>query len=92
LYNISITRWWRAPDVIVDWERYDDKLDVWSVGCIMGELILLGPLFRGKDHIDQLNKIFDIIGTPDLDTLNAVCTPGLYKKINGIYISNIKCC
>jgi hypothetical protein len=43
----------------------------------MAELILLRPLFRGTDHIDQLNKIFEIIGTPDLDTLNAVCTPGL---------------
>jgi serine/threonine protein kinase len=77
LYNISITRWWRAPEVFVNWERYDDKLDIWSVGCIMAELILLRPLFRGNDLVDQLIKIFDIIGTPDLDTLNAVCTPGL---------------
>ncbi len=91
LYNISITRWWRAPDVIVNWERYDNKIDIWSVGCIMAELILLKPLFRGTDRIDQLKKIFDIIGTPDLDTLNAVCKPGLYKKINKIHISNIKC-
>jgi len=56
----------------------------------MAELILLRPLFRGSDHIDQLNKIFDIIGTPDLATLDDICTLGLYKKTNGIHISNIK--
>ncbi|CAF0840055.1 unnamed protein product [Adineta steineri] len=69
------TRWWRAPEVFVHWERYNDKLDIWSVGCIMAELILLRPIFNGTDSIDQLNKIFDVIGTPDLTTLNEICTP-----------------
>jgi hypothetical protein len=43
----------------------------------MAELILLRPIFRGNGHIDQLDKIFEIIGTPDLTTLNEICTPGL---------------
>ncbi|CAF0756218.1 unnamed protein product [Adineta steineri] len=75
-------RWWRAPEVFVHWERYNDKLDIWSVGCIMAELILLSPIFRGTDHIDQLNKIFDIIGTPDLDTLKATCTQDAINYIS----------
>lgn len=41
----------------------------------MAELILLKPLFAGTDHIDQLTKIFDIVGTPDLATLDDVCEP-----------------
>ncbi|CAF3858956.1 unnamed protein product, partial [Adineta steineri] len=69
------TRWWRAPEVFINWERYDEKVDIWSVGCIMAELILLKPLFAGTDHIDQLTKIFDIVGTPDLGTLDEVCEP-----------------
>ncbi|CAF1475184.1 unnamed protein product [Adineta steineri] len=69
------TRWWRAPEVFVHWKRYNDKLDIWSVGCIMAELILLSPIFRSDDHIEQLNKIFDLIGTPNLATLNETCTP-----------------
>jgi len=69
------TRWWRAPEVFINWERYDEKVDIWSVGCIMAELILLKPLFAGTDHIDQLTKIFDIVGTPDLATLDEVCEP-----------------
>ena len=68
-------RWWRAPEVFINWERYDAKVDIWSVGCIMAELILLKPLFAGTDHIDQLTKIFDIVGTPDLATLDDVCEP-----------------
>ena len=67
--------WWRAPEVFINWERYDEKVDIWSVGCIMAELILLKPLFAGTDHIDQLTKIFDIVGTPDLGTLDEVCEP-----------------
>ncbi|CAF4442780.1 unnamed protein product, partial [Rotaria magnacalcarata] len=69
------TRWWRAPEVFINWERYDEKVDIWSVGCIMAELILLKPLFAGTDHIDQLTKIFDIVGTPNLATLDEVCEP-----------------
>ncbi|CAF3472433.1 unnamed protein product [Rotaria socialis] len=76
------TRWWRAPEVYVNWERYDEKLDMWSIGCMMAELILLRPIFRGKDHIDQLNKIFDIIGTPNLETLHELCTAHTYSYIS----------
>jgi p38 MAP kinase len=43
----------------------------------MAELILRRTLFPGNDHIDQLNKIFNIVGSPDLATLNEICTPGL---------------
>lgn len=69
------TRWWRAPEVFINWERYDEKVDIWSVGCIMAELILLKPLFAGTDHIDQLTKIFDVVGTPSSETLDDVCEP-----------------
>ncbi|CAF4024856.1 unnamed protein product [Adineta steineri] len=85
------TRWWRAPEVFVHWERYNDKLDIWSVGCIMAELILLSPIFRSDDHIEQLNRIFDLIGTPNLATLNETCTPEfLYiTQYNRNYTENI---
>ncbi len=53
---------------------------MWSAGCIMAELILLEPVFRGSDYIDQLNKIFNILGTPNLATLNEICTTGSYKS------------
>lgn len=76
------TRWWRAPEVFINWERYDEKVDIWSVGCIMAELILLKPLFAGTDHIDQLTKIFDVVGTPNDKTLDEVCEPYAREYIN----------
>jgi hypothetical protein len=56
----------------------------------MAELIRLEPLFMGNGSIDQLKKIFEIIGTPDLATLKKMCTSGLYKKITESLIFNIK--
>ena len=76
----SFVRWWRAPEVYIYPREYDEKLDLWSVGCIMAELILLRPVFAGDDVVDQLNKIFNVIGTPDLATLNDICKPGVYNK------------
>jgi serine/threonine protein kinase len=74
---LSFIRWWRAPEVNHKSALYDERLDIWSVGCIMAQLILLQPIFRGSDRVNQLEKIFDIIGTPDLAILNEICTPGL---------------
>jgi serine/threonine protein kinase len=72
---VSFIRWWRAPEVFVNWERYDDKLDTWSVGCVIAELILLKPLFPGSDYVDQLKRILRITGTPAAQTLQALCEP-----------------
>ncbi|CAF3937389.1 unnamed protein product [Rotaria sordida] len=55
--------------------RIDKNSNITSIGCIMAEIILLRPVFRGTNHIDQLDKIFDIIGTPDLVILNDICVP-----------------
>ncbi|CAF0780397.1 unnamed protein product [Rotaria sp. Silwood1] len=76
------TRWWRAPEIYLNEKKYNEKVDVWSVGCIMAELILLKPLFPGKDTIDQLNKIFDIIGTPDPTTIQKICTAEAFAYIS----------
>ncbi|CAF1230856.1 unnamed protein product [Rotaria sp. Silwood1] len=80
-----VTRWWRAPEVFINWERYDEKLDIWSIGCIMAELIVLQPIFPGQGYLDQLDKIFDIIGTPDITTLHELATEEPRK-----YISRLK--
>lgn len=51
-----VTRYYRAPEVILGM-GYKENVDIWSVGCIMGEMIRGGVLFPGTDHIDQWNKI-----------------------------------
>uniref|UniRef100_A0A8D2Q7I2 mitogen-activated protein kinase n=1 Tax=Varanus komodoensis TaxID=61221 RepID=A0A8D2Q7I2_VARKO len=46
-----VTRWYRAPEVILNWMHYTQTVDIWSVGCIMAEMITGRPLFKGNDRI-----------------------------------------
>ncbi|GAB0175967.1 mitogen-activated protein kinase 12 [Grus japonensis] len=62
-----VTRWYRAPEVILNWMHYTQTVDIWSVGCIMAEMITGRPLFKGNDHLDQLTEIMKITGTPAQD-------------------------
>lgn len=64
LTDYVVTRWYRAPEVVLIASEYTKSIDVWSVGCILCELIGRKPIFTGKDHLDQIKKILTIIGTP----------------------------
>lgn len=64
-----VTRYYRAPEVILGM-GYKENVDIWSVGCIMGEMIRGAVLFPGTDHIDQWNKIIEQLGTPSKDFMN----------------------
>lgn len=61
-----VTRYYRAPEVILGM-GYKENVDIWSVGCIMGEMIKGGVLFPGTDHIDQWNKVIEQLGTPSAE-------------------------
>lgn len=66
------TRWYRAPEIMLNWMHYSDKVDMWSVGCIMAELLTGQVLFPGMDNIDQLTKILTVTGKPGLDFLTKI--------------------
>jgi p38 MAP kinase len=66
------TRWYRAPEIMLNWMRYNQTVDIWSVGCIMAELITGRTLFPGKDHIDQLLRIMTLCGTPDAQFMTKI--------------------
>jgi len=63
------TRWYRAPEIMLNWMHYNQTVDVWSVGCIMAEMLSSKTLFPGTDHIDQLTRILELCGTPTAETL-----------------------
>ena len=48
------TRWYRAPEVILNASEYTKAVDVWSIGCILAELLGRTPLFPGEDYLDQV--------------------------------------
>ncbi|KAG7087351.1 hypothetical protein E1B28_013326 [Marasmius oreades] len=61
-----VTLWYRAPEVLLGGRHYSTAVDMWSVGCIFAEMALQGhPLFPGDSEIDQIFKIFRILGTPN---------------------------
>lgn len=59
-----VTRWYRAPEIMYSYETYDYAIDVWSVGCILSEMIMKRPVFPGTDYRNQLELIVKILGTP----------------------------
>lgn len=61
---VVVTLWYRSPDLLLGAKEYSTAVDMWSVGCIFGELLTQKPLFPGKSEIDQINKIFKDLGSP----------------------------
>jgi len=58
LTEYVVTRWYRAPEIMLACHEYSKPIDVWSVGCIFAELILRKPYFPGDDYIDQVRTLF----------------------------------
>merc|ERR1719335_1106836 len=67
-----VTRWYRAPELLLSCADYTAAIDVWSVGCIFAELLGRKPLFPGKDYVHQLNLITDVIGSPDEEDIECI--------------------
>ncbi|XP_078434816.1 protein kinase superfamily protein [Wolffia australiana] len=62
------TRWYRAPEVLLQLSSYSPAIDMWAVGAILAEMLTLSPLFPGESEIDQLHKISCALGYPDFFT------------------------
>lgn len=60
-----VTLWYRAPEVLLGARLYSTAVDIWSLACIFAECVRGRPLFDGDSEIDQLFRIFRILGTPD---------------------------
>ena len=69
------TRWYRAPEVILSWKRYTTAIDVWSVGCILAELINRKPLLPATSEEEQILLITDLIGNPQDDLVEQITIP-----------------
>ncbi|KAF0693183.1 Aste57867_15777 [Aphanomyces stellatus] len=63
LSEYVVTRWYRAPELLLA-NAYAMSIDVWSVGCIFGELLGRRVMFPGKSYVDQLKVIIEVVGTP----------------------------
>lgn len=57
LTQLVVTLWYRSPELLLGAEKYGAEIDMWSIGCIFGELLKKEPLFQGKNEVDQLSKV-----------------------------------
>lgn len=71
----ATTLWYRSPEILMKTKHYSTATDIWSVGCIMAELITGKPIFRGCDATEQLSLILDVNETlvPHKNTDEQVC-------------------
>ena len=63
------TRWYRAPEIVLGSQKYSKSVDMWSAGCIFGELLLGKVLFPGKSSLNQMELIVQLLGRPTQDEL-----------------------
>ena len=66
------TRWYRAPEIMLTFQEYTTAMDIWSVGCILAEMVTGRPLFPGRDYHHQLWLILEVLGTPSLEDFEQI--------------------
>lgn len=77
---LVVTLYYRAPEVLLGAPQYSTAIDMWSAGCILAELLLMQVFWKGQGEIDQLNKIFSTLGSPNAQIWPAYPDLPIVKK------------
>lgn len=72
LTQLVVTLWYRAPELLLGAEKYGPEVDLWSIGCIFGELVKKEPLFQGKNEVDQLSKVSTLPSAKTFPTMVSI--------------------
>ncbi|TVT99556.1 hypothetical protein EJB05_55072 [Eragrostis curvula] len=75
------TRWFRAPELLYGSTNYGQEIDLWSLGCILAELLNLEPIFPGISDIDQISRIISVLGNITEETFPGCSNLPDYNKI-----------
>lgn len=73
LTDYVATRWYRAPEILIASKNYTKGIDMWSLGCILGEMLTGKPLFPGTSTVNQVEKIMAALPKPSSEDIAAVC-------------------
>lgn len=87
------TRWYRAPEVLLGSKSYDKPADIWSLGCILAEMVLLKPIFPGNSTLNQLERILTFTGRPsneDINSLDSELAKTMIDSIKTVKTKSIK--
>jgi mitogen-activated protein kinase 15 len=75
LTDYVATRWYRAPEILLGSTKYTKGVDMWSIGCILGELLGGKPMFPGTSTMNQLDRIIEVTGRPNAEDIEAIQSP-----------------
>jgi len=84
LTDYVVARWYRPPELLLETREYEPSVDIWSVGCILAELLKRKPFLPGTDTKSQLDLVFEIFGTPTEDYITAISKPRLRKFLRSL--------
>ncbi|KAG0707911.1 Pkinase-domain-containing protein [Suillus ampliporus] len=91
--NCVVTRWYRPPELLLGARQYGGEVDIWGIGCVLGEMFMRRPILPGSSDIDQLEKIWQLCGTPNQHTWpNYDALPGCegVKRFNQTYSKKLR--
>ncbi|XP_045762207.1 mitogen-activated protein kinase 15 [Maniola jurtina] len=74
LTDYVATRWYRAPEILIASKSYTKGIDMWSLGCILGEMLVGKPLFPGSSTVNQIERIMAALPRPSSEDIAAVCS------------------
>jgi len=66
--NCVVTRWYRPPELLLGARQYGGEVDIWGIGCVLGEMFTRRPILPGTSDLDQVEKIWQLCGTPTQHT------------------------
>jgi len=75
LTDYVATRWYRAPEILLGSNKYTKGVDMWSMGCILAELILGKPFFPGTSTLNQLDRVLEVTGRPTTSDIESINSP-----------------
>jgi cell division cycle 2-like len=75
LTQLVVTLWYRAPELLLGAKEYDGAIDIWSLGCIFGELVAKQPLLQGKNEVDELSQVSGMPSLLRLESMIRVACP-----------------
>jgi mitogen-activated protein kinase 15 len=87
LTDYVATRWYRAPEILLGSTKYSKAVDMWSVGCILGELIVGKAIFQGTSTLNQIEKVLELIGKPkpeDIESLESPHAATILSSVNAV--------
>jgi len=84
LTDYVATRWYRAPEILLGSNAYGKAVDMWSLGCIFGEMLGGKPLFPGQNTLNQIERVGQVIGAPDVDEIATLNSPYTLEMMDGM--------